>query len=244
MRAVILAGGRGTRLAPYTTVLPKPLMPLGGMPILEIVLRQLRSHGFREISLAVGHLAELLMAYFGDGHKLDVEITYSREEEPLGTAGALGLIPDLDSTFLLMNGDVLTTLHYGDLIRYHRAQGGLLTIASHRRDVQVDLGLLETDARHRLVEYIEKPTLHYQVSMGIYVFEPQVLSYVEPGQPLDFPDLVKRLLAVGEDVISYPCDGYWLDIGRPDDYARAVDDIERLRDQLIPEPAGEEPCAS
>jgi len=244
MRAVILAGGRGTRLAPYTTVLPKPLMPLGGMPILEVVLRQLRSHGFREITLAVGHLAELLMAYFGDGHKLNVEITYSREEEPLGTAGALGLIPDLDSTFLLMNGDVLTTLHYGDLIRYHRAQGGLLTIASHRRDVKVDLGLLETDDRHHLLEYIEKPTLHYQVSMGIYVFEPQVLSYVEPGQPLDFPDLVKRLLAVGEDVISYPYDGYWLDIGRPDDYARAVDDIERLRDQLIPEPAGEEPCAS
>jgi len=235
MRAVILAGGKGTRLAPYTTVLPKPLMPIGDVPILEVVIRQLQHYGFQQITLAVGYLAELLMAYFNDGHRYGVEITYSREERPLGTAGALSLIHDLNETFLLMNGDVLTTLDYGDLIRYHKTEGGVATIATHRRGVKVDLGVLETNDRHRVVDYIEKPTLYYQASMGIYVFEPEVLRYIEPAQALDFPELIKRLLAAGRDVVSYPYEGYWLDIGRPDDYAQAVQDFERLRTQFIPE---------
>lgn len=234
MRAVILAGGKGTRLAPYTTVLPKPLMPVGDVPILEVVIRQLRHYGFDRITLAVGHLAELLMAYCGDGAKFGVQIDYSREERPMGTAGALGLVPDLNETFLLMNGDVLTTLNYAALVEYHRAQGGLVTIACNRRGVHVDLGVLESDSHNRLVEYIEKPTLHYHASMGIYVFEPEALRHIQPGQPLDFPDLIRRLLAEGCDVVTYPYDGYWLDIGRPDDYAQAASDFDRLREQLVP----------
>jgi NDP-sugar pyrophosphorylase family protein len=236
MRAVILAGGKGTRLAPYTTVLPKPLMPVGDVPILEVVVRQLRHYGFDRITLAVGHLAELLMAYFGDGGKFGVHIDYSREERPMGTAGALGLVPDLDDTFLLMNGDVLTTLNYVALMDYHRTQGGLVTIACNRRGVHVDLGVVESDSQNRLVEYIEKPTLHYQASMGIYVFEPDVLRHLQPGQPLDFPELIRRLLAAGREVVTYPFDGYWLDIGRPDDYAQAASDFDRLRELLVPGP--------
>ncbi len=235
MRAIILAGGKGTRLAPYTTIFPKPLMPIDDVPILEVVLRQLRASGFRRVTLAVGHLAELLVAYFGDGSRLGVEIDYAREDEPLGTAGPLALIPGLDDTFLLMNGDVLTDLDYRELVAYHRRQGGVATIATYRRDVKVDLGVIEVDGDHRLVGYTEKPTLSYRVSMGIYVFEPSVLRYITPGQRLDFPDLVHELLAAGERVNSYPFDGYWLDIGRPDDYQRAVDEFIQRRAELLPE---------
>jgi NDP-mannose synthase len=235
MRAVILAGGRGTRLRPYTTIFPKPLMPVDGMPILEIVIRQLKHAGITDIVMAVGHLAELLEAYFGDGSRWDVRIAYSREEHPLGTAGPLALIPGLDETFLVMNGDVLTTLDYAALLAAHRRGGALATIATHRRDVRIDLGVIETDASGRLTDYIEKPTYHYRVSMGIYIFEPSVLDYLTPGQRLDFPELILRLLAAGQPAQSFPFDGYWLDIGRPDDYEQAVEEFERLKDQFLPE---------
>lgn len=235
MRAVILAGGRGTRLYPYTIVFPKPLMPIGDVPILEIVVRQLKYYGISDIVMAVGHLAELLMAYFGDGSRFGVQISYSRETNPLGTAGPLALIPGLDETFLVMNGDVLTTLDYRALIAYHRANGSVATIASHRRDARIDLGVIQTDATGRITDYIEKPVYHYLVSMGIYVFEPAVLRQIEPGQRLDFPDLVLRLLAAGERVQSYLFDGYWLDIGRPDDYSQATAEFEQLRKQFLPD---------
>lgn len=235
MRAVILAGGRGTRLYPYTIVFPKPLMPIGDVPILEIVVRQLKYYGISDIVMAVGHLAELLMAYFGDGSRFGVQISYSRETYPLGTAGPLALIPGLDETFLVMNGDVLTTLDYRALIAYHRANGSVATIASHRRDARIDLGVIQTDATGRITDYIEKPVYHYLVSMGIYVFEPAVLRQIEPGQRLDFPDLVLRLLAAGERVQSYLFDGYWLDIGRPDDYSQATAEFEQLRKQFLPD---------
>ena len=235
MRAVILAGGRGTRLRPYTTIFPKPLMPVGDMPILEIVIRQLKHAGITDIVMAVGHLAELLEAYFGDGSRLGVRITYSREETPLGTAGPLALIPGLDETFLVMNGDVLTTIDYTALIAEHRRSGALATIATHRRDVRIDLGVIETDASGRLTDYIEKPTYHYRVSMGIYIFEPAVLGYVTPGQRLDFPELILRLLAADQPVQSFPFDGYWLDIGRPDDYEQAIEEFERLKTLFLPE---------
>jgi NDP-mannose synthase len=239
MKAVILAGGRGTRLYPYTITFPKPLMPIGDVPILEIVVRQLRHYGIQEIVMAVGHLAELLMAYFGDGDRFGVRISYSREEQPLGTAGPLALIPGLDEPFLVMNGDVLTTIDYGALLEYHRSRGGTATIASHQRDAQIDLGVIESDAEGRVTAYFEKPTLHYQVSMGIYVFEPSVLRQVERGQRLDFPDLVLRLLAAGERVQAFPYEGYWLDIGRPDDYGRATAEFERLRSRFLPDESTE-----
>lgn len=234
MKAVILAGGRGTRLAPYTTILPKPLMPIGEKPILDIVLRQIKHHGFTEITLAVGYLAELLMAYFGTGERLGVHIEYSREEQPLGTAGPISLVPNLTERFLVMNGDVLTALDYSAMLAHHQASGAICTVAVYPRNVKIDLGVVEYDAQNRLTNYIEKPTHHYRVSMGIYIFEPRVLSFIPRNARLDLPDLVKALVAAGETVNCYPYEGYWLDIGRPDDYQQAAADFEKLAAQLLP----------
>lgn len=235
MRAVILAGGKGTRLAPYTTVLPKPLMPIGDMPILEVVLRQLKGAGVSHVTMAVGYLAELLEAFFRDGSRLDLELDYSIEDSPLGTVGPLTQIERLDDTFLMMNGDVLTTMDYADLVRTHRESGAIATVATHRRDVRIDFGVLETGENNELVEYIEKPTMHYRVSMGVYVFEPRILDYLEPKKYRDFPDLVKQLIDSGERVNSYPFSGYWLDIGRHDDYARAIEEFDSRRHEFLRE---------
>lgn len=234
MRAVVLVGGKGTRLMPYTTVLPKPLMPIGDMPILEVVLRQLKACGINRVTMAVGHLAGLLRAFFGDGTRLGLSIDYSLEEKPLGTVGPLTLIPDLNDTLLMMNGDVLTTLDYRDLITRHRTSGAVATIATHVRQVKIDFGVVEADGANVLTSYVEKPTLDYRVSMGVYVFEPQVLRYLTPHEHHDFPDLIKTLIADGKKVVSYPFSGYWLDMGRPDDYARAVEEFESRRAEFLP----------
>jgi NDP-sugar pyrophosphorylase family protein len=233
MKAVILAGGQGTRLAPYTTVLPKPLMPVGDMPIIEIVIRQLARYGFDDITLAVGHLAELLMAYCGNGTKYDLKLSYSREETPLGTAGPITLIPNLNETFLVMNGDVLTTLDFSDMWRFHHERGAIATLATCQRDVKIDLGVIESDANDRVTNYIEKPTFHYSVSTGIYVFEPAILNYIIPGQRLDLPELMLRLLQQGQQVNCYSYNGYWLDIGRYDDYETANREFEARRQEFL-----------
>lgn len=235
MHAVILAGGKGRRLHPYTTVLPKPLMPLGDMPIIEVVLRQLAASGFGQATLAVGHLAELLMAYCGDGSKFGLSLSYSREEEPLGTAGPLALIEGLrhGETFLVMNGDVLTSLNFGALAARHRASGAAATIATHQRQQQINYGIIESDAHGRVSAYIEKPIQRYQVSMGVYVLEPAVLDFIPAGRYLDLPDLVRGLMAAGRPVLAFPFDGYWLDIGRHDDYEQAVEEFEAMRPRLL-----------
>ena len=235
MKAVILAGGKGTRLKPYTTVFPKPLMPLGDKPILEIVIRQLKSHGFDEAIITVGHLAELIMTFFGDGSRLGVKIKYSREDKPLGTAGGLGLIKEeLNEPFLMMNGDVLTTLNFSDLVNYHKRNGAIATIALKKRDVKIDFGVveIEIDDGNSIVGYKEKPKIEYLVSMGVYAFDPKVLEYIRANEYLDFPDLIKKLISNGETVKGYVYDGYWLDIGRPDDYERAGRDINKIHDKL------------
>jgi NDP-sugar pyrophosphorylase family protein len=234
MRAVILAGGKGTRLAPYTTVLPKPLMPVGDMPILEIVIRQLARHGFTEITLAVGHLAELVMAYCGDGSKFGVNIDYSREEEPLGTAGPISLIPNLNETFLVMNGDLLATLDYSAMWNYHRERSAIATLASYRRDIKIDLGVIESEDGW-VKDYIEKPTYHYAVSTGIYIFEPAILEYIVRGMPLDLPELMLRLLKSAQKINIYNFDGYWLDIGRHDDYETAITEFNLHRPDFLPD---------
>jgi NDP-mannose synthase len=223
LRAVILAGGKGTRLQPFTVNFPKPLMPLGDTPVLEVLIQRLIHCGITDITLTLGHLAELVKAYFDHRHQLVRQITlrYVEEEEPTGTAGSLGLVTGLDDTFLVMNGDLLTNLDFDALVQFHREQKALLTIATHARRVKIDLGVLQFDDDYRITGYLEKPETTYHVSMGIYVYEPAVLQYVEPGQYLDFPDLVLRLLAHGERVCAYPNDSLWLDIGRPDDYAKA-----------------------
>ncbi len=233
MKAIVLAGGKGTRLAPYTKVLPKPLMPIGDMPILEIILRQMQRAGIDEVVLTVGHLAGLLQAFFQDGQNLGLKISYSFEDNPLGTAGPLSMVEGLDDTFLVCNGDVLTTIDLSDFIAYHKRSGAIATIATHIRNIHVDLGVIQFNGNQEIVGYIEKPTYSYQVSMGIYVFEPRVLEFIERNQYLDFPDLVLRLLAGGNRVVGYPFEGYWQDLGRADDYEQAVDEFPKLRDQIL-----------
>ena len=237
-RAVVLAGGRGSRLAPYTTVLPKPLMPVGERPILEILLRQLRAAGLDDVTLAVGHLAHLVRAVVGDGSAHGVAVRYHEEDRALGTAGPLASIPDLGETFLLVNGDVLTTLDFRTLIGVHQESGNALTIATHRRTVRTDYGVLRTDgaigATDRVLGYDEKPELAYTVSMGVYVVEPAAIGRLRPGERCDFPDLVLALLASGAAVGSYLFDGYWLDIGREDDFRRAQADAGHVLAGALP----------
>ena len=235
MKAVVLAGGKGTRLAPYTKILPKPLMPIGDRPILEVLLWQMRRAGITDVILAVGHLAELLRAFFQDGSKFGLSISYSYEEAPLGTAGPLANMDGLEETFLVTNGDVLTTLPIRELVEFHHEHGAIATIAMHARQVQIDLGVIQCDGNHEVSGYVEKPSMDYVVSMGLYVFEPRVLDYIPPGEYLDFPDLVQKLLDDGQKIVGYPFDGYWQDLGRPDDYERAVIDFEQMRDQFLPE---------
>jgi len=231
----VLAGGRGTRLQPFTIAFPKPLVPVGDHPIVEILLRQLKRAGVPRATLSVGHLAALVMAYFAQRPVDGLAIDYCHESEPLGTAGPLSLIPDLTERFLVLNGDLLTTLDFGDMVRAHVKSGAVATIGAYRREHQIDLGVLESDATGRLTGYIEKPTHSYQVSMGVYVFEPEVLSYLTRGERCDLPQLITRLMAAGQQVQLYPFDGYWLDIGRTEDYARAVDEYSTLRPLLLPE---------
>jgi NDP-sugar pyrophosphorylase family protein len=237
MKAVILAGGKGTRLAPYSTILPKPLMPIGDMPILEVLLRQMKRAGISEVILTVGHLASLLKAFFQNGDHLGLKIRYSNEDHPLGTAGPLSLIEGLDSTFLVTNGDVLTTLDFQDLVATHCRSGAAATIAMHQRRVNIDLGVIQLDDGNRIIDYLEKPHYDYNVSMGIYVFDPLILSYIPYNQYFDFPDLVLRLIAAGENVLGYPYDGYWQDLGRPDDYQQATADFESLLPLILGEVA-------
>jgi NDP-sugar pyrophosphorylase family protein len=238
MRAVVLAGGRGTRLAPYTTVFPKPLVPIGGMPILEIVLRQLRSYGVRQVILSVGYLAQLIEAYFATrGPIPGLEITYLKETRPLGTAGALALLGNVDENLLVVNGDVLTTLDFGKVMEFHLRHKPALTIAAYRKSVKIDLGVLKVDPASSVVGYDEKPMLPYLCSMGIYVYARRALESIETGQALDFPDLVLRMLARGEEALAYQSDCYWLDIGRHDDYARATEEFSRMRALFLPDEA-------
>jgi NDP-sugar pyrophosphorylase family protein len=218
MQAVLLAGGRGTRLRPYTTVFPKPLVPVGEQPISEIIVRQLAAAGFDRIVFTVSHLAGLIEAYFGDGRRWGVEITYSREDEPLGTVGPIGILDGLDDDFLIMNGDVLTDLDYRALMAEHRAHGAIATLTTYRKPVPISLGVTEVSESNALLDYVEKPTLHYRVSMGIYALQRRILDFVPRGQRMDFPDLMKLLIARGERVHCYDFRGQWLDIGRVEDY--------------------------
>jgi NDP-sugar pyrophosphorylase family protein len=222
MRAVILAGGRGTRLRPYTTVLPKPLVPVGERPILEVIIRQLARSGFREVDFCVGHLGELIRAYFEESPAAPdgMQFRYSWEDEPLGTAGALHLIDPPAEDFLVMNGDILTTLDYGEFMRFHAESNAALTIATHLHDVSLALGVIEGE-EGRVTGYVEKPTLHYEVSMGIYAYTPRALEHV-PRKRFDFPDLVLALLGAGEQVATYRFNGAWFDIGTPGEHERAV----------------------
>jgi NDP-sugar pyrophosphorylase family protein len=210
-------------------------MPIGNLPILEVLVRQMKRAGVDEIVITVGHLAELLRSYFKDGGRYGVRITYSMEEQPLGTAGPLSLLGGLEGTFLVTNGDVLTTLQIADLVAFHQENQAAATIAMHTREVKIDFGVLQVDGGNQVTGYIEKPSYDYAVSMGIYVFDPCVLAHIPYNKYLDFPDLVLKLLAAGERVLGYPYAGYWQDLGRPDDYARANQEFDAMRAQFLPE---------
>lgn len=233
MQAIILAGGRGTRLKPYTVTFPKPLMPVGDYPILEVIIRQLSRYGFCDIVMAVGHLKELIQAFFNDGRQWGVNISYSVEEKPLGTAAPLQLVENCEDNFLVMNGDVLTDLHFDDFFQYHKDNGAVCTIASYKKPVKIDLGVLKAKENNELYDYIEKPTLHYSVSMGVYAFKKEVLNYIPANEYFDFPDLIKKLLKNGKKVLEYPFDGCWLDIGRPEDYESAAEEFEKHKSEFL-----------
>ncbi|MFF5218995.1 NDP-sugar synthase [Micromonospora sp. NPDC000442] len=221
MRAVILAGGRGTRLRPFTTSFPKPLMPVGDLPILEILLRQLKAHGVDEVTLLTGHLAYLLEGYFEDGRRWGINIDYVREDQPLGTAGPLRQLADqLTDDFFVMNGDLLTDLDFTALMAQHRAGSATVTVSVHTRAEKIDLGVLKIDASGDLVGYEEKPTLKLDVSMGAYAMSPAALANI-PAGPYDMPQLILDLLAKGQRIRSWRHQGFWLDIGRVDDYSLA-----------------------
>jgi NDP-mannose synthase len=227
MRAVVLAGGLGMRLRPYTAILPKPLVPVGDRPILELILRQLHRSGVGEVDLCVGHLGELIQVYFTQATTMppDLELRWHWEDEPLGTAGALRGVPGLDSTFIAMNGDVLTTLDYRRLVEFHREQDAALTVSMHTKHVDIDLGVIES--RDGLITgYQEKPSFDYNVSMGVYVYEPRALKHLPATGACQFPDLVLRLLDAGERVAAHASDAAWYDIGTFGELERAAKDLE------------------
>jgi NDP-sugar pyrophosphorylase family protein len=217
-QAIILAGGKGTRLRPFTATLPKPLVPVGDYPIIEIVLRQLKHFGFNDIVISTGHLAELIQAYCGDGRRWGVKIRYVREDKPLGTSGALKLIRGLEPRFLTINGDLLTTLDFGKLYEYHRAKAADAVIAVCERSYKIDFGVIGLDAQDRLRSYTEKPSQKYLVSMGVNVFDRRVLSHIRAGEALGIPDLIQRISAAQGTVLGFRNKADWLDIGRPEDY--------------------------
>lgn len=218
MQALILAGGRGTRLAPFTISFPKPLVPVGDRPILHHLIDSLRESGCKEILLSVNYLASLIEAYFGDGSGFGVSIRYTRETEPLGTAGPIAIPSGLEDAFLVLNGDTLSDIDYQKLYADHVRSGELATIVSYRRDVPINLGILIEDGSGHLAEYREKPTLSYEASTGVYAMSSRVRDHMVKGERLDMPDLMLRLLAKGMPPRIYRHEGKWLDIGRVEDY--------------------------
>jgi NDP-sugar pyrophosphorylase family protein len=233
--AVLLAGGKGTRLRPYTTSIPKPLVPIGDeCAIIEIVLRQLARDDFRRATIAIGHLGELIRAYVGSGEQWGLEVDYATEDKPLSTMGpVVALLDKLPEQFLVLNGDILTDLSFAALLEAHAASAVPLTIATYHRQVDIDFGVLTVEAG-RVVGFVEKPKLDYEVSMGVYAVSRSALAGYPAGEPLGFDRLVIDLLAAGRNPASYRFDGYWLDIGRPEDYDRANSEFVRLRSHLLP----------
>lgn len=220
-RAVILAGGKGTRLKPYTAVLPKPLVPIGDVPILEIIIRQLAYYKFTHITIAVNHLAEIIKAFFNDGSKWGIKIDYSMESRTLNTMGPLKLISDLPENFLVMNGDVLTDLNYSELFKYHVENNNFFTIAGYQREQQIDFGVLEIGSKGELTGFKEKPSNQYTVSMGVYILNRKTLDIIPEDRAYGFDELMLEMIQRGTPAAVRMFNGYWLDIGRPDDYERA-----------------------
>lgn len=228
-RAVILAGGKGTRLKPYTISLPKPLVPIGEMPIIEIIIRKLAQSGFERVTITINHMADIIRAFCGDGSKWGISIDYSLEDKPLSTMGPLKLITDLPDNFLIMNGDVLTDLDFGRFYDAHVNEGNIFTISAYTREQKVDYGVLETGSDNKLVNFIEKPTTTYNVSMGVYMASKQILDFIPENQFYGFDHLMLDLIKANNPATVKVHSGYWLDIGRPDDYEKACEDLKEKK---------------
>lgn len=232
MKAVILAGGKGTRLKPYTTVIPKPLVPIGERAVLEILLHQLKRYNIADVTICVNHFAEIIKAFFGDGRKLGMRIDYSEEDTPLGTVAPIKRIKDLPENFLVMNGDLLTDLNFQTLFDQHTRQQANLTVATFTRNTRSDFGVIEMDAEnHHIIGFKEKPEYSFTVSMGVYAMNRKVLDDVLDSA-FGFDDLIHKLLEKQEQIHVFPYSGYWLDIGRPDDYEKANSDIQIIENFL------------
>jgi len=232
-RAIILAGGEGRRLRPYTVVLPKPLMPIGDCSVLEVIVRQLARRGFTHLTMAVNHQAEIIKALFGSGDRWGIRIDYSLEHKPLSTIGPLKLIKDLPEDFLVMNGDILTDLDYAAFFDRHVAAGNIFTVAASNREQLIDYGVLEPDESGRLRSFKEKPVLRYDVSMGVYMANRKAMDFVPHDASYGFDQLMLDLIAAGQPAAVRRHEGYWLDIGRPDDYSRAIDEFEGMKSRLL-----------
>jgi NDP-sugar pyrophosphorylase family protein len=232
-RAIILAGGKGTRLRPYTIVLPKPLVPLGDYPILEIIVRQLVHFGFDHITMTVNHQADLIKTYFGTGEKWGVTIDYSLEEKPLSTMGPLSLIKDLPENFLVMNGDILTDMDFGAFHDEHVSEQNIFTVRSYYREHVNLYGVLEVGENNKLTNFHEKPVTKFEVSMGIYMLSKKVLDFIPHNEAYGFDTLMLDLIKGEKNATVKQFDGYWLDIGRPDDYMEAIEQFESNKDIFL-----------
>ncbi|NLG84001.1 MAG: NTP transferase domain-containing protein [Firmicutes bacterium] len=216
MLALVLAGGRGLRLSPYTRVLPKPLLPVGDRPVLAVLLERLRLAGIRRVVISLGYLGELIRTYFGEGERAGMELSYLVEKEPLGTAGPIRLLPRQEEPFLVVNGDILPDLPFADLYRVHREEGAAMTVAAREHRFRLEYGLLKVTGR-TLLAWEEKPCLSALIGIGVYVVEPEVQDLCPPGR-VEIPELVRRLLAAGRRVVVYPTEAYWRDIGTPEEF--------------------------
>lgn len=233
MKAVILAGGKGTRLRPYTTIIPKPLVPIGEKAIIEILIGQLTKSGVDEIFICLNHFAEITKAFLGEGEKYGLKINYSLETEPLGTVAPIKLIKNLPETFLVMNGDLLTDLKFDELFSYHSMEGSILTVSTYKRSSTIDFGVIETTTGDNTIKaFIEKPKYDFEVSMGVYVMNKNILDYIPSNTPFGFDNLIHLLLKKRIKMSTYPYSGYWLDIGRPEDYEKANNEIDYLNSLL------------
>jgi NDP-sugar pyrophosphorylase family protein len=228
LTAVVLAGGKGSRLMPHTAELPKPLVEIGGRPVVEYLLNRLKTGGVGRVIMAVNHMADQIEHSLGDGSRFGLQIEYSHEPKPLSTVGPIRLIKSLPENFVVANGDILTDLDIGALYRCHIERRAELTVATYRGTEKIDFGVLELDSENTVTGFREKPDYHFIVSMGIYVFNRSVLDLVPDNKPFGFDELILTMLE-RRRVLAYPYDGYWLDIGRPADYERAQGEVERIR---------------
>lgn len=227
MKAVIQAGGKGTRLRPHTLVLPKPLMPVGGGPVIELLLKWLRRNGIDHIYVTIGYLGHLIKSVCGDGNCWDMTIEYCEEKEPLGTVGPLSLLgkEKLQETFLMLNGDLITDLDLRDFLVSHKNNKELFTVAVTNKAIKVDLGVLNIE-NSKMTGFKEKPVIDFKVSMGIYCVEPEILDIIPKGIPFGFDDLMHTMLDKEISVNVYEHNGLWMDIGRHEDFVEAQKLVE------------------